>query len=204
MQFSPRGDLLAVVNWAHDGVHMISRDEGRVLHTLPARQCQTVVFSLDGELVVTNSEDDLVVWRTGDWSIESQWKGHVSTIRTLAISPDGMWIASSGDDREIRLWHISDASQSRLLGQHSNPLRQVQFTPEGDSVIALDQQGNISMWSIAAGHATCQVWSQDDGVARRFALSPDRRWLAVRLHDERVLLRDLFGPLDLNPHEGNP
>jgi WD40 repeat protein len=45
--------------------------------------------------------------------------GHKGTVWSLTFSPDGHWLASSGDDGTIRLWPVPDVTEPPL---HTLPL----------------------------------------------------------------------------------
>ena len=191
LRFSPREDWLAVADWGGDRVVIVDCRDGSVRATLPSRQCHAIAIARSGEMLVANDLDDLVVWTTNDWVARQRLKGHVSTIRDLDISADGAWLASAGDDREIRLWRTSDWTDARILGRLARELTQVKFLPDGTGVVALDDQGDITISHVATGLQTCRIWNHAEGSAHRFALSADGSWLGVRLNDGQVLVRQL-------------
>jgi WD40 repeat protein len=73
-------------------------------------------FALDptGTILVTGDMNGLV--RVGPLSGDEPHLlyGHSQTITSLAVSPDGQWIASASDDETIRLWPMPDVTQSPL------------------------------------------------------------------------------------------
>jgi WD40 repeat protein len=73
-------------------------------------------FAIDssGSIVVTGGQDEIV--RVGPISGEPPHLlvGHQGTVRAVAVSPDGRWIASGADDGTIRVWPMPDLTKPPL------------------------------------------------------------------------------------------
>lgn len=73
-------------------------------------EVNTVVFSPDGSLLASSSEDGTIHIRRSDtYEILAVLEGHLGYgVNSIAFTPDGRLLISAGDDGTIRLWGIPE------------------------------------------------------------------------------------------------
>ena len=92
----------------------------------------------------SGANSSIVRLRVSDGTaVGSPLLGHTSNIITLAFSPDGGALASSGDDSTIRFWSTVDGSVLKVLDQETGTMpgrtfqgvRSLIFSPDGGTII---------------------------------------------------------------------
>ena len=80
--------------------------------------------------------------------------GHTGAILDLAVSPDGLHMATASEDNTARVWSVSsgkDNSVAELRG-HSGDVSSVAFSPDGQFVLTVSRQdGTARVWDRAGG-----------------------------------------------------
>src|SRR5262249_11897431 len=71
---------------------------------------------------------------------------------SVAFSPDGVWIASSGWDEIVRVWEVKTGTEHRQLRGHAGPALNVTFSPDGRRLASCGGyrgRREIKRWDVA-------------------------------------------------------
>jgi transcription initiation factor TFIID subunit 5 len=67
-------------------------------------------------------------------------------ILALAISPDGQYLVSSGEDRRIRVWDLTAGGLLKELRGHTDTVNSVCFSADGTLLASGGMDSHVRVW----------------------------------------------------------
>ena len=115
---------------------------------------------------------------------------HNGSINRVAFSPDGLFLASSGNQGQVRLWEAATGRKVRAFVTLSGGISQcLAFSPDG-SLLATDKE-YTGIWDVATGALLRNLKSKHSGLATSMMFAPDGQSLVLGTsHDNSIWFYD--------------
>ena len=117
-------------------------------------ECTAAVWSDDGQRVAVATADGslgMIDATTGKrvWNATGNLPRELLLIATtLAISPDGEWLAAGGLSTQYLLWNVNTPDVARKLSGHHGLVRAITFSPHAKTFFTGSLDGTIREWSL--------------------------------------------------------
>ena len=111
----------------------------------------TVAFSKDGNYVMATGLDEAKVWHAQSGDELMIVRGHSGA----AFSPDSQFVVVAGNDRIKRhyfeLINIRTGETVRTFKHHSNVIKSLMFSPDGQRIVSGSHDKKIKLWNVRNG-----------------------------------------------------
>ena len=117
--------------------------------------------------------------------------GHQSVVNCVAFSPDGLLLASAGEDRHPRLWRVSTGEQvaDNPDKLHAASILSMTFSPDGSKLVTGGYDTSCRVWSVPS-LALLDGGMRHGGHVWGLALDRTGTKLAAAVEDNTVQLWD--------------
>jgi WD40 repeat protein len=88
--------------------------------------------------------------------------GHEDKVRSVAFSPDGRRIFSTGRDHKIKLWDAESGTELMTLAAHNHG--RAAFSPDGERIVSGSKDNTIKVWDAATGAEVMTLHGHKDIV----------------------------------------
>jgi WD40 repeat protein len=176
----------------------LTRAEHLLIPTVPARSVADVLLSRLRDDSMWRDEVDRFVaaltaphlinrWPLPDVSDERLRRtlaGHSDWVTSVAVSPDGTWLASGSLDGTIGIWDAATGRRRSTLTGHGGGVVALAVSPDGTWLASTDGTTTVYLWDLITGKVrTSFDAARSEGDRLRWvttlAASPDSTWLAT-------------------------
>lgn len=74
--------------------------------------------------------------------------GHSGAVSTVAISPDGRYLASAGTDAKVNLWDLGTSRLIKSMAGHSGKVNSLSFGAESTVLVSGSEDCTVRVWDV--------------------------------------------------------
>jgi WD40 repeat protein len=117
-------------------------------------------------------------WNLGTMSRVKSWRVSETGVAVAALSPDVRFIATTDEERKMKLWELATARQVRGFSPLKGKMHFLTFSPNGRLLAGLARGSRyVYIWDVDTGRLLRELDTRSEWVGT-LAFSPDSKLLA--------------------------
>lgn len=176
-------------NAANGSILICRHDEGENWK----RQIDRLTWFQDSRRILAGRESgSIIAWDAVTGACLLCSPRHQGKVTDLALSPDGMRIASGSSDRTIRVWELAMIPEQDVLYQgHTNGVLALDWSPDGVFLVSCEERAHsLHVWSSETGDQSCRIplsiFSTKPAHVTTVRWSPTGKYIAAGCDDGTV------------------
>ena len=117
---------------------------------------------------------------------------HQAAVRSVAVSPDGRFAVTGGDDHAVRFWDLDNGSASGVVTGHRGSVSSLILTPNATTIVSASMRSLIA-WDTAR-HRFLAALQAHQGFVKSLAMSPFGTTVASASMDGSACVWDMTSP----------
>ncbi len=152
------GQLMARLSDPH-----LSKDSLYQNHKVAHRDTiHSLAFNPDGTLLASGDYRQAKLWRrTSNVQKLSFSDPETNTWKTVAMSPDGEWLATGSAEGKVKLFDLTSGKEAKLLARTEKAISILKFSPDGTRLASGSVDKKIRIWSPLDGQLLAEAETSD-------------------------------------------
>nr|WVH32653.1 WD domain protein [Trichoderma asperellum] len=156
-----------------------------------------LIFSPLNSLIRKIFKEEELQWLKVKPIVEYNWSpclqtlsGHSRSVRSVAFSADGRYLASGSGDHTIKIWDATTGKEQQILKGHRSWVQSVAFSADGRYLASGSGDHTIKIWDATTGKERQTLKGHCDKL-KSVAFSADSRYLASGSGDHTIKIWDI-------------
>lgn len=119
------------------------------------------------------------------WQCKKTFSGHLGIVNRVTFSPDGETVASSSEDKTLKVWHLETGELIQSVISESQGVKFTAISPDGQMLASGTGDNSIQIWQLAT-EKILHTLIGHIGIVNQVAFSPDGKKLISGSQDSTI------------------